>query len=101
MTRRKVTIFLFTVSLLVLAVFILLKLVLPVPKHTQNTGQFTIGTLTIELFDESRQRYLPSKVWFPIETNPTLKPAYWVSTYSQTGSALARLAGLPKFLFAQ
>ena len=83
-----------------LAVFILLKVVLPIPKHAPNTGEFTVGTMSLELFDESRQRYLPTKIWFPIESNSDLKPAYWVDTYTQTGSALARLAGLPKALFS-
>ncbi len=100
MKQKKLTTFLIIFSLLVLAVFILLKSVLPVPKHALNTGKYTVGTLSIELFDESRQRYIPSKVWFPIESEPNLKPAYWVNTYTQTGSALAKLAGLPSFLFS-
>ncbi len=99
MIKIKLTTILIITSLLLLTVFILLKVVLPVPKHEPNTGSFIVGTQSIELFDESRQRYIPTKVWFPIESTANLKPALWVDTYVQTGSALAKLAGLPSFLF--
>ena len=100
MTPNKLTTFFIIIVLLLLSLFILIKVALPVPKHAKNTGDYTVGTLSVELFDQSRQRHLPTKVWFPIESDSNLKPANWVNTYSQTGSALARLSGLPDFLFA-
>lgn len=85
---------------LLVLVSIVLSSGLPVPTHLQNTGEYRVGTSSLDISDVARQRVLPTKVWYPIDEPATLEPAPWVDHINKTGPALAQLAKLPDFTFS-
>ena len=72
---------------------------LPTLQHNTNTGNYIVGTYSFEVVDTDRQRTLPTKTWFPIESTEAIKKDYWLQSYAQLGPVIAKLAGMPSFIF--
>ncbi len=87
-------------SVISLTISVVLACMLPALMHNKNTGNYAVGTYSFEVFDTHRQRTLPTKVWFPIEATQDLVEDYWLQSYAQTGPVIAKLAGMPGFIFS-
>ncbi len=95
-------------SLGISVIFILFSWVLasfiPVPKHPDITGQYSVGIDLLEVERSRDKQKIPVKVWFPrkedsLETQP-LVAAPWVENLDVFGRVLSQRAGLPEFSFA-
>ena len=88
---------------------IALPIALPVPKFTETTGPYAIGTESIYLVDESRPeiytaavgdvRELMAQIWYPAELTDDAKPALYLESLDVVGPVLAEKFSLPAFLF--
>ena len=87
----------FFICLPLLLVFIALPIVLPVPKLPIPTGPYAIGTSHFEILDESRNRKLPVRVWYPTDDVTGLEEAGWLNHMTEMIPALAFGSGLPEW----
>jgi len=74
----------------------------PVPEYLEPSGAFPVGVDHFEVYDEQRQRTLPTKVWFPLDKAVdvnTLSAAPWVSHQTEFKQAIAQPAKIPSFMF--
>ncbi len=86
-------------SVIGLGLSLLLAIMLPNLIHNKNTGNYAVGSYSFQVEAELTKRSLPTKVWFPIENSQNLQKDYWIKSYSEIGPQLAKLAGMPKFIF--
>jgi len=91
--KRQIWAFLLCLALLVL--FTALPAILPVPKLPQPTGQYAVGTTSFEILDESRNRKLPVRIWYPTESINGLEQAPWLNHLEEMKPSLAWMGGLP------
>jgi len=84
-----------------------LPLVLPVPHLPEPTGPYQIGTITLDLTDNSRLELYSSdpdaprrflvQVWYPAEPSEGAKQAPWMEHADQVAPAIAAWIDLPGF----
>jgi len=78
-----------------------LLLFLPTIKFNPLSGEYAVGVTEIEIHDNSRQRTLPSKIWFPItDTTGLSRKQLWITDFDQVSQALAKLSKVPAFTFS-
>lgn len=92
-----------------LIISMVLPLALPVFQFPQPSGPYAIGTLSYhwagtgrpELFthDPDDERELMAQVWYPAGDTLGLPPAPYIMDADAVTPAIARLTGLPTFLF--
>jgi len=84
-------------TLLILSLIPLIGM--PIPKHSPTTGEYHVGTSTLQVNDQKRKRILPTKIWYPIKKPNAVNKALWVDKHQHIGYAMAKRAKLPKFIF--
>jgi predicted dienelactone hydrolase len=95
------------IGLLLTSLAAALPLFMPVPHLPAPTGPFKIGTITLDLTDNSRRELYSSdpqaprrflvQVWYPAEPTPGAKPAPWMEHADQVAPAIAAWIDLPGF----
>ena len=93
-------------SLVLLAVFTALPILLPVPSIPASSGPYPVGTRTYELTDNSRQELYSGKegarrfqiqVWYPSELSPSDQRAPWMANAEIFAPAIATYIHMPSF----
>jgi len=94
-------------GLLLIGLAAVLPLVLPVPSLPEPTGPYHIGTITLDLTDNSRRELYSSdpqaprrflvQVWYPAQPQPGAQPAPWMEQADQVAPAIAAWIDLPDF----
>jgi predicted dienelactone hydrolase len=92
-----------------LAVSVALPMVVPVFRFPHPSGPYRIGTLTYHWVDADRpevftaepgdRRELMVQIWYPAEGDPSSPRAPYIQDANAVTSALARIFGMPEFLF--
>lgn len=83
----------FLICLPILLVMMAVPIILPVPKLPKPTGLYPIGTTTVEVFDEARNRKLPVRIWYPAKDITGLEKAGWLNHLDAMTPALAWMGG--------
>ena len=91
-------------TLVILAVLSLPLFMLPIPSHPELTGEYSVGTFSLDITDTTTKRILPTKLWFPINKpniskTAKLQNAAWLDNYKKTGPVIAKIAAMPGFIF--
>lgn len=95
-----------TVTLILLAVFTALPVLLPVPKLSKPGGAFPVGTRIFTLVDTTRKerysmvdepRRFMIQVWYPADPKPEDSLAPWMENGKLFARAIAGYLGLPDF----
>ena len=93
-------------TLVLLAVFTALPVLLPVPAIPTSSGPYQVGTRTYELTDNSRQELYSGKegarrfqiqVWYPSEPSPQDSRAPWMANAKIFAPAIAKYIHMPSF----
>jgi predicted dienelactone hydrolase len=94
----------------VLVASVALPVALPVFHFPTPTGRYGIGTVTYHWVDANRpelftadptdHRELMAQVWYPATPTPGAERAPYIADADTVTPALARLTGLPRFLFS-
>lgn len=79
----------------------------PIPRLSQPTGSYPVGTFTLELVDQSRWEIYSSdtqearrfliQVWYPAQSIAGMKPAAWMPEADKVAPAIASWLNLPEF----
>jgi predicted dienelactone hydrolase len=98
------------VCAIVLVASVALPVALPVFHFPTPTGRYGIGTVTYHWVDANRpelftadptdHRELMAQVWYPATPTPGAERAPYIADADTVTPALARLTGLPRFLFS-
>lgn len=93
-------------TLMLLAVFTALPILLPVPSIPASTGPYPVGTRLYELTDNSRQELYSGKegarrfqvqVWYPSQLSPEDSRAPWMANAKIFAPAIAAYIHMPSF----
>lgn len=104
-------------SLLLVGAFALLLYAFPVPKLSQPTGTFSVGTTLVDVTDPTRMdpyaetdnlpRKIMFQVWYPVDPHSietakqSIQKSPWLPGGKSTTKGLATLGHLPSFVFNQ
>jgi len=95
-----------TITLILLAVFTALPVLLPVPKISKPGGAFSVGTRIFTLVDTTRKerysmvdepRRFMIQIWYPADPKPEDSLAPWMENGKLFARAIASYLGLPDF----
>lgn len=91
-----------------IALVAVLPVLLPVPELPLPSGPESIGTLSVELVDNSREevygespdgpRRLVAQVWYPSSPSEGIEPTVWSEDWDVVAPAMATRLGFPSWL---
>jgi len=91
----------------VLVLGVALPVVFPIPRLAVPDGPYPVGTITLDLVDDSREeifapepghpRRLLVQIWYPAEPAPGAELAPWMDGAEQVAPAISAWIGMPPF----
>lgn len=78
----------------------LLLMLFPEPELDEPSGKYIVGTTTIYLIDELRQREIPTQIWYPSLSNEGKIPLKWFET-QELVSVVAEQYHMKPFMLSQ